>query len=69
MSEKFIAEQLHVNPNTIYREVKRNSSKRFLYRANKAQILCDESKERYGRSRTFNNSQKLKIINWLSKEQ
>lgn len=39
MTKKFITEQLQINRTTLYRELKRNSSKRGIYRASRAQIF------------------------------
>lgn len=69
MTKKFIAEQLQVSPSTIYRELKRNSSKRGLYRAKNAQALSNERKERYGRCRKFTKAQQVQISHWINKEQ
>lgn len=69
MTKKFITDQLQIDRTTLYRELKRNSSKRGVYRATKAQSFCDERKERYGRNRKFNKSQEKKIIHWLNREQ
>lgn len=69
MTKKFIVGQLAIDRSTLYRELKRNSSKRGLYRAAKAQSLCDERKERYGRARTFNSTKEKLIVTWLNKEQ
>ena len=67
MTKKFIAEQLQINPATLYRELRRNSSKRGIYRASKAQLLSDERKERFGRARKFNKAHQKKIIHWIGK--
>ena len=38
-------------------------------RAKKAQSLCDERKERFGRARKFGSTEEKKITQWLKKEQ
>jgi len=69
MKKKFIINQLNISRSTLYRELKRNSSSRGTYNASRAQMLANERKERYGRSRKFTNSIQAKIIKWLTGEQ
>jgi len=69
VTKKFIAQQLHISRSTLYRELKRNSSKRGVYNAIKAQCFCNERKERYGRARKFGKLQEKKIVHWLNTEQ
>ena len=69
MTKKFISTQLGIDRSTLYRELKRNSSKRGKYNAVKAQHLCNERKERYGRARTFDTAKQKKIIHWLNQDQ
>jgi IS30 family transposase len=69
MSKKFIVDQLNISRSTLYRELKRNSSSRGTYNASRAQMLANERKERYGRSRKFTASVKTKITKWLTDEQ
>ena len=66
MRKRFIAEKLEVNPSTIYRELKRNISKRRIYNAKRVQCL---SQECYDRAIKFDKSQQKKITDWLTKEQ
>lgn len=69
MSKEFIACELGINRSSLYREIKRNSSKTGRYRAVFAEQLSIERKERYGRNRKFTKD-KQKIINgYLTKEQ
>lgn len=53
--KKIIAELLETDKSTIYREIIRNKCKR-TYSAKRAQVFCDERKERYGRNRTLTGS-------------
>ena len=69
MTKKFIVQQLSIDRSTLYRALKRNSSKRGIYNDQKAQYLCNERKERYGRARKFDTFQEKKIIHWLNTEQ
>ena len=68
-SKSFIAQELGVDRSTIYREVKRNASKRGTYVAARAQMLSNERKERYGRCRTFTKDKQKRIDNYLKQEQ
>lgn len=68
-SKKFIVDQLRISRSTLYRELKRNSSKTGIYRAKRAQYLCDERKERFGRARKFGSAEEKKITQWIKEEQ
>jgi len=69
MTKNFIVYQLGINRTTLYRELKRNSSKTGRYTGSKAQMLCDERKERYARGRTFTVDKQCLINKLLRKEQ
>ena len=69
MSKDFIAEALSVNRSSIFREVKRNSTKRGAYNASYAQMLCDERKERLKRNRAFDQHKEKLVKKYLEKEQ
>ena len=64
-----IADQLNVNKSTIYRELKRNSSKRGCYNARSANEISEEKKERFTHNRKFNPAMERFIIDKLSNEQ
>ena len=68
-SKDFISSQLAINRSNIYREVKRNSQKRGIYRAPYAQMLCDERKERLKRKRSFDQAKENLIKGYIEKEQ
>ena len=63
--KKFIAKKLKIDRSTLYRELKRNASKRGIYKAKRAQDLSKQRKERYGKKQkvyySINNSE-LTII-------
>jgi len=65
----FIADQLRVDRSTIYREKKRNLSKRGKYSAASAHEISKEKKERFAHNRKFNPAMELFIRNKLSNEQ
>ena len=69
MKKKFICEQLKISRTTLYRELKRNSGARGIYNAKRAQLLCDERKERYGSNRKLNPEKQQIIKDYLLKEQ
>lgn len=69
MSKEFIACELGINRSSLYRELKRNSSKTGLYRAVFAEQLSNERKERYGRSGKFTKDKQEIIDDYLTKEQ
>lgn len=64
-----IADQLDVNKSTIYRELKRNSSKRGFYNARSAHDISKEKKERFTHNRKFNRAMERFIRDKLSNEQ
>jgi len=68
-SKDFIASELSINRSSIFREVKRNSRKSGIYRAEYAQMLCDERKERLKRKRTFDRSKETLVKKYISQEQ
>jgi len=68
-SKRFIAEAIGVCPSTIYRELKRNSTKRGKYNAAFAQELAEEKKERFKRIRLFTNQVEHLVIKYISQEQ
>jgi len=55
-SKSFIAKTLSVHKSTIYRELKRNSTKRGFYNPNYAHELSEEKKERFAGNRKFSPS-------------
>ena len=68
-SKQFIVKQLGIHRSTLYREIKRNCSKRGNYTASRAQMLSDERKERYGRGRKFTGDKQQRIKKYLEQEQ
>lgn len=68
MGKKSLAIELGISRTTLYRELKRNGTKRGLYRAIYAIKLSKERKERYGRARSFTND-KIKLIETYLKEE
>jgi IS30 family transposase len=66
--KKIIAELLGTDKSTIYREIIRNKCKR-TYSAKRAQVFCDERKERYGRNRTLTGSMNKFIREKITTEQ
>ncbi len=69
MFKKFICKELQISRSTLYRAFKRNKTKRGLYRANHANMLAEERKERYGRGRTFTSYKQKIIDNYITAEQ
>lgn len=65
----FIAIQLGLDRSSIYRELKRNKTKRGVYNADFAQELAEEKKERFSHSRIFSFSIEKFIKEKLSEEQ
>lgn len=65
----FIAKQLNVAPSTIYRELKRNKTKRGKYKALFAKELSDERKERFSSKRRFTQAMEKFITQKLTQEQ
>lgn len=68
-SKLFIAKTLGFDKSTIYKEIKRNSTKRGKYRAEIAQMYSDEKKDRYNYPRKFNDTIKRFIDEKIEKEQ
>ncbi|MGB0880107.1 MAG: IS30 family transposase [Polaribacter sp.] len=68
-SKPFIAIALKVDISTIYRETKRNSTKRGLYNPAFAQELATEKKERFSSNRTFTKSVEKYVKNKIEQEQ
>lgn len=68
-SKKFIAKALKVNLSTIYRELKRNSTKRGKYNPEYAQELADERKERFAKNRRFTEYIKKQVEKHIRDEQ
>lgn len=64
-----IAMLIDRHKSVISREIKRNSSKNGQYTAKYAQMVCDERKERFKRSRKFTKEVQDRIENYLTKEQ
>ena len=67
-SKKNIADEIGVDRSTIYRELKRNSSKR-TYQAEKAHMYACERKERFSCNREFTDSVQKIVIEYITKEQ
>jgi len=65
---KLVSRLLDTDRSTIYREIKRNKSKR-TYCANVAQQLCTERKERYGRNRKLTFEMTKTIVEKTTNEQ
>ncbi len=64
-----VARRLGVDRSTVYRELKRNGSKRGGYNPDFAQELTEERKERFSNNRKFDiNKQKL-VDKWIKEEQ
>lgn len=68
-SKFFIASALKVHKTTIYREIKRNGTKRGHYNPNYAQGLSSERKERFSRIRKFNSATEKIIREFIEQEQ
>jgi len=65
----FIAKALQVNKTTIYRELKRNSTKQGKYNPDFAHKLAQERKERFAYNRKFTKTIEKKIRSYLEQEQ
>lgn len=63
------AKLLGIHKSTVYREVKRNSSKRGNYNPDLANVLATERKERFCQNRKFDSSKQKLIENWIKEEQ
>jgi len=68
-SKKFIAEAIGVDIVTIYREVKRNSSKTGKYSPAIAQELSEERKDRFIEVRKFDDNMKKLVNKYIVEEQ
>jgi len=68
-SKPFIAKALGVDKTTIYREIRRNSTKTGRYRPTYAQELAEERKERFKRVRKFDDTIKKRVRNYIEQEQ
>ena len=68
VSKRKIAEEVGVHKSTIYRELKRNASKRS-YQAEKAQMYANERKERFSTNRKFTANIKKLVVEYITKEQ
>ena len=68
-SKLFIAKSLGVDKTTIYRELKRNSTKRGVYSPKFAQEFTSERKERFGCNRKFTASIQQFVTKCIQKEQ
>ncbi len=64
-----LAKLLSVDRATIYRELKRNSSKRGSYNPDFANELAEERKERFCKHRKFDQTKKRLINKWIIDEQ
>jgi len=69
VSKKEIAKEIGVDKSTIYRELKRNSTKRGTYNAEKAHMFSNERKERFAYNRKFTQSIKNLINKYIIEEQ
>jgi IS30 family transposase len=68
-SKEFIAKALKVDRSTIYREIKRNSTKTGKYNPDFADELYQERKERFKRERKFTEPVKQLIDKYITQEQ
>jgi len=68
-SKEFIAKALKVDRSTIYREIKRNSTKTGKYNPDFADELYQERKERFKRDRKFTEPVKQLIDKYITQEQ
>jgi len=68
-SKLFIAEALGVDKTTIYREIRRNSTKRGFYNPDFAQELSTERKERFANNRKFTLSIEKYVKKQIEQEQ
>ncbi len=69
ISKTEIAIEVGVHKSNIGRELKRNSSKRGIYNADKADIYANERKERFAYNRKFTQSVNTTVDNYLKEEQ
>lgn len=68
-SKTYIANELKVDKSTIYREIKRNSTKRGSYNPDFAHELCSERKERFASNRKFTPSIEKYVRGKIEQEQ
>ncbi len=68
-TKKETAELLNIDRSTVYRELKRNSSKRGCYNPDFANELAQERKERFIQHRKFDTYKQRLIEKWLAEEQ
>ncbi len=68
-TKPFIATALNVDKSTIYREIKRNSTKRGSYNPNFANELATERKERFASNRKFTHSIEKYVKQQIEQEQ
>ena len=69
ISKTEIAIKLGVDRSTIYRELKRNNTRRSVYNPNFAQKLAEERKERFTTNRKFHIFMQRQIDKWIKEEQ
>lgn len=67
-SKSVIADEIGVDKSTVYRELKRNSSKRS-YQAEKAHMFANERKERFSYNRRFTSQVRKIVVEFITKEQ
>jgi len=69
LSKEKISIALGVDKSTIYRELRRNSSSKGVYRPDLAHEMATERKERFNQARKFTESMKNLIHKYIKKEQ
>ena len=69
ISKKEIADEIGVDKSTIYRELKRNSTKTGKYNARTADMYANERKERFAHNRKFTPFVKATIDKYIREEQ
>ena len=67
--KSFIAQELGVDISTIYREIKRNSTKHNIYNPELAHEMANERKERFVKKRKFTKQVRKNIEKYLREEQ
>jgi IS30 family transposase len=67
-SKTVIAAEIGVDRSTVYRELKRNSSKRS-YQADKAHTYANERKERFSLNRRFTDDVQRIVVKYITEEQ
>ncbi len=68
-SQKSIAKEIGVSPSTLSRELRRNSTKRGVYRPDYANELAQERKERFANNRRFTPSVQKLVRHYIEQEQ